>query len=76
MIIKIIINEGNTTPRVDRRAPKNPPVLKPINVLILIANGPGVDSEIAINSKSSSLVAHEYLKIYLNLQKLEILKKN
>ena len=64
MIIKIIINEGNTTPRVDRRAPRNPPVLKPINVLILIANGPGVDSEIAINSKSSSLVAHEYLKIY------------
>ena len=43
MIIKIIINEGNTTPRVDSRAPKNPPVLKPINVLILIANGTGVD---------------------------------
>lgn len=64
IMIKIIINEGNTTPKVERTAPKNPPVLKPINVLILTANGPGVDSEIPINSKSSSLVAQEYFKIY------------
>ena len=51
-IVVNMINEGRITPRVDIIAPGMPYVLYPINVAILIANGPGVDSDIAIKSVS------------------------
>lgn len=60
----IIIKDGRTTPSVENIAPIIPEFLKPMNVLILIAKGPGVDSDIAMNSRSSLLVAQEYLSMY------------
>ena len=47
-ISSIIINDGKITPDVAIIAPSNPLVEYPRNVAILIANGPGVDSEMAI----------------------------
>ena len=45
-IIKIIINDGNITPRVDIKAPRIDisAFVAPIKVAMLIAKGPGVDS--------------------------------
>ncbi len=59
----IIIKDGRTTPKVEKIAPGIPPFLKPINVLMFTANGPGVDSDIPINSKISFVVPQEYFKI-------------
>lgn len=47
-IIRIMINDGSTTPKVDKSAPGIPPCDEPINVAMFIARGPGVDSETAI----------------------------
>lgn len=52
--IKIIINDGNTIPRVDIKEPKKPQTLYPIKVAQFIEIGPGVHSEIEKISKSSS----------------------
>lgn len=60
----IIRNDGSTTPRVEHMAPNIPPFLNPTNVLIFIAKGPGVDSDIAINSKRVLLSIKEYLIIF------------
>ena len=47
---RIIIKEGRTTPSVVNIAPNIPFWLNPIKVAIFIANGPGVDSLIAMKS--------------------------
>ena len=47
-IIRIITNDGRTTPNVADSAPRIPPCEEPINVAMLMARGPGVDSETAI----------------------------
>ena len=44
----IIIKEGKTTPKVAQKLPNKPPCSEPIYVAILIATGPGVDSQIPI----------------------------
>lgn len=62
-IIIIITNEGRTTPNVEKILPNIPPFLNPINVLMFMAKGPGVDSDIPINSKISLDVAQEYFKM-------------
>ena len=54
-IANIIINDGNATPIVASIDPKIPPCDDPTNVAILIAIGPGVDSDIAIKFNNSSL---------------------
>ena len=57
--IKIIITkDGITTPIVAKIDPKTLPTRYPTKVAILIAIGPGVDSEIVIISSSSSSVIH------------------
>ena len=57
LIISIIIRDGRTTPSVATAAPKTPSLLKPINVAIFMANGPGVDSLIPIKSIISEICA-------------------
>ena len=52
-ISKIIIKEGITTPIVETIAPNSPACLVPMKVAILMANEPGVDSQIAIKSINS-----------------------
>ena len=49
-IIKIIIIEGKTTPKVAKVEPKTPFFLNPTKVAIFIATGPGVDSQTPIKS--------------------------
>lgn len=59
----MIINEGRTIPRVEKKAPKNPLTLYPINVAQLIEIGPGVHSEIENMSIISSLVINLYFSL-------------
>lgn len=55
-IINIITKAGSTTPMVERSEPNIPPCVEPINVAILMAIGPGVDSDTAIMFNNSSSV--------------------
>ena len=57
-IIKMIIKEGSITPRVATKLPKTPPCELPINVAILTAIGPGVDSATAMKLSNSDSVSH------------------
>ena len=50
-------NEGSTTPSVAISAPGKPPCDDPIKVAILIASGPGVDSETATKLRNSASVS-------------------
>ena len=61
-IMRIIKNDGNTTPSVARSAPKKPPCDEPMKVDILTAIGPGVDSATAIILSISSSVSQPYIK--------------
>ena len=56
----MIINDGRITPMVEQTAPKAPPTCEPTNVEILIANGPGVVSLMAIKSDSCESVSHPF----------------
>ena len=60
-IIKIIINDGSTRPKVDMSAPFKPRILYPIKVEQFTEIGPGVHSEIESISISSSSVMNLYL---------------
>lgn len=53
----IMINDGKTTPRVAKNEPNKPPCDEPTKVAILIAIGPGVDSDTAIKLSISSSVS-------------------
>ena len=56
-ISRMMKNEGNTTPSVAISAPGKPPCDDPIKVAILIASGPGVDSETATKLRNSASVS-------------------
>ena len=56
----IIMKDGRTTPSVARNEPRMPPYVEPINVAILTASGPGVDSETAIKFKNSLSVSQPF----------------
>ena len=59
---RIMTKDGVTTPRVARRAPKNPPWDEPTKVAIFTAMGPGVDSATAIKLRSSSSVSQPFAR--------------
>ena len=59
-IKSIIMKDGRTTPSVARNEPRMPPCVEPINVTILTASGPGVDSETAIKFKNSLSVSQPF----------------
>ena len=63
-IMRMIKNDGNTTPNVARSAPKKPPCDEPMKVAILTAIGPGVDSATAIILSISSSVSQPYIKTF------------
>ena len=63
----IIINDGKTIPRVATKDPITPNCLNPIKVATLIANGPGVDSEIAKKLASSASLIHPLLITSLSI---------
>jgi len=65
----MIRNEGVTTPRVAAIPPNMPACWKPINVAVLIANGPGVDSDIAKKFKISVVVIQPFA-LQFHLQSL------
>ena len=56
-ISRMMKNEGSTTPSVAISAPGKPPCDDPIKVAILIASGPGVDSETATKLRNSASVS-------------------
>ena len=56
-ISRMMKNEGSTTPIVAISAPGKPPCDEPIKVAILIASGPGVDSETATKLRNSASVS-------------------
>ena len=68
LIIRIIINEGRTTPSVAHAEPKTSPKSMPVSlpsiaptkVAIFTAIGPGVDSDTAIILSSSPSVSHPF----------------
>ena len=49
---RMMKNEGSTTPSVAQNAPAAPACEAPMNVAILMASGPGVDSDTAIKLKN------------------------
>ena len=51
-ISRMMKNEGSTTPSVAQNAPAIPACEDPMNVAILMASGPGVDSDTAIKLKN------------------------
>ena len=53
----MITNDGRMTPVVVANAPNTPYVFIPTNVAILIANGPGVDSDTAIAESTPGVIA-------------------
>ena len=63
-MMRMIINDGNTTPSVARSAPRKPPCDEPTKVAILTAIGPGVDSATAIILSISSSVSQPYIKTF------------
>ena len=50
----MMTNEGSTTPSVETSAPVKPACDEPMNVAILTASGPGVDSDTAMKFRNSS----------------------
>ena len=56
-ISRMMKKEGSTTPSVAISAPGKPPCDDPIKVAILIASGPGVDSETATKLRNSASVS-------------------
>ena len=50
-------NEGSTTPSVETSAPIRPACEEPMNVAILTASGPGVDSDTAMKFRNSVSVS-------------------
>lgn len=59
-IKSIIMKDGRTTPSVAINEPRMPPCVEPINVAILTASGPGVDSETAMKFKNSLSVSQPF----------------
>ena len=57
-IMRIITNDGRTSPRVAAADPRIPASDEPTNVAIFTAIGPGVDSATAIKFISSASVSH------------------
>ena len=52
-----MIKDGSTTPSVAHSAPQKPPCEAPMKVAILMASGPGVDSDTAIKLRNSPSVS-------------------
>ena len=69
-IMRMIINDGNTTPSVARIAPRKPPCDEPTKVAILTAIGPGVDSATAIIFSSSSSVSQPCIKTFSRIREI------
>ena len=54
---RIMTKDGSTTPSVAHSAPQKPPCEAPMKVAILMASGPGVDSDTAIKLRNSPSVS-------------------
>ncbi len=59
-ISRIIMKAGKITPSVATRAPRNPACEEPMNVAMLTASGPGVDSETAMKLTNSVSVSQPF----------------
>ena len=54
---RMITKDGSTTPSVAHSAPQKPPCEAPMKVAILMASGPGVDSDTAMKLRNSPSVS-------------------
>ena len=63
-MIRMMTNEGRTTPRVATTEPKNPACVEPTKVAIFTAIGPGVDSATAIIFRSSASVSQPCASVF------------